>query len=91
MSIRVQPRSRKNAVAGWIGDTVKLCVTAPPVEGAANAACLSLLSALLDVPLSRLALAKGGHSRNKIVRIVGLSKDEVHACLCRPPPNETDA
>jgi uncharacterized protein (TIGR00251 family) len=84
LSIRVQPRSRKNAVAGWIGDTVKLCVTAPPVEGAANTACLSLLSTLLDVPLSRLALVKGGHSRNKVVRIIGLSDDEVRACLSRP-------
>jgi uncharacterized protein len=91
LSIRVQPRSRKNAVAGWNGDTVKLYVTAPPVGGAANTACLSLLSALLDVPLSRLALVKGGHSRDKIVRIVGLSKDEVYTCLCRPPSDETDA
>src|SRR5512132_1755821 len=90
LSIRVQPRSRKNAVAGWIGDTVKLYVTAPPVGDAANTACLSLLSALLDVPRSRLALVKGGRSRNKIVRIVGRSKDEVHACLCRPPSDETD-
>jgi len=84
LAIRIQPRSSKNAVAGWIGNTVKLRVTAPPVEGAANIACLGLLSALLDVPLSRLALIKGEHSRHKIVRIDGLSDDQVRACLSRP-------
>jgi len=84
LAIRIQPRSSKNAVAGWIGNTVKLRVTAPPVDGAANIACLGLLSALLDVPVSQLALIKGEHSRNKIVRIDGLSDDQVRACLSRP-------
>ena len=84
LAIRIQPRSSKNAVVGWIGNTVKLRVTAPPVEGAANTACLGLLSDLLNVPLSQLALVKGERSRHKIVRIDGLSDDQVRACLSRP-------
>ena len=81
--VRVQPRSNKNALVGWSGDTVKVRVTAPPVEGAANTACLSVLSKLLDVPLTHVSLVKGEHSRNKIVRILGLTEDQVQDRLGR--------
>ena len=82
--VRVQPRSNENALVGWSGDTVKVRVTAPPVEGAANTACLSVLSKLLDVPLAHVSLVKGEHSRNKVVRILGLTEDQVQARLGRP-------
>ena len=82
--VRVQPRSRENALVGWSGDTVKLRVTAPPVEGAANTACLSVLSKLLHVPLTHVSLIKGQHSRNKLVRILGLTEEQVQARLGRP-------
>jgi uncharacterized protein (TIGR00251 family) len=84
--IRMQPRSSENALVGWSGDTVKLRVTAPPVEGAANTACLSVLSKLLDVPFTHLSLVKGEHSRNKVVRILGLTEEQVQARLGRPFP-----
>ena len=84
LGIRVQPRSSDNALVGWIGDTVKVRVTAPPVEGAANTACLSVLSKLLDVPFTHVSLVKGEHSRNKIVRILGLTMDQVQTRLGRP-------
>jgi len=74
--VRMQPRSNENALVGWSGDTLKVRVTAPPVEGAANTACLSVLSKLLDV--------KGEHSRNKVVRILGLTEDQVQDRLGRP-------
>jgi uncharacterized protein len=86
LGIRVQPRSSENALVGWSGDTVKLRVTAPPVEGAANTACLSVLSKLLDVPFTHLSLVKGEHSRNKVVRILGLTEEQVQARLGRPCP-----
>jgi uncharacterized protein (TIGR00251 family) len=82
--VRVQPRSSENALVGWSGDTVKVRVTAPPVEGAANTACLSVLSKLLDVPLTHMSLVKGEHSRNKVVRILGLTEDQVQDRLGRP-------
>src|SRR5207245_2825850 len=50
ISIRVQPRASRNAVVGWTGDTLNIRLTAPPVEGAANTACLKFLADLLDVP-----------------------------------------
>ncbi|MEP6600317.1 MAG: DUF167 domain-containing protein [Nitrospirota bacterium] len=82
--VRVHPRSHENALVGWSGDTVKVRVTAPPVEGAANTACLSVLSKLLDVPLAHVSLVKGEHSRNKVVRILGLTEDQVQGRLGRP-------
>ena len=84
LAIRVQPGAQQNAVSGWIGDTVKLRVTAPPVEGAANIVCLTLLSELLNIPRSHLALIKGERSRNKVVRILGLSREQVYVRLGRP-------
>src|SRR5207244_11954885 len=81
ISIRVQPRAARNAVVGWTGDTLNIRLTAPPVEGAANAACLSFLADLLDLPPSNLTILKGDRSRQKVVRIAGLSQEEVYARL----------
>ena len=83
LSVRVQPRASRNEVAGWVGDQLKIKLTAPPVEGAANEACLAFLAKLLDLPPSRLAITQGDRSRNKVVRITGLTQDEVHAKLSR--------
>ena len=81
LSVRVQPRASRNEVAGWVGETLKIRLAAPPVEGAANEACLAFLAKLLDLPPSRLAIIQGAHSRNKVIRITGLTKNEVHARL----------
>src|SRR5205807_6385426 len=81
LSLRVQPRASRNAVVGWTGDTLNIRLTALPVEGAANAACLSFLADLLDLPPAQLEILRGDRSRNKVIRITGLSKEEVHARL----------
>src|SRR5438445_10156801 len=81
LSLRVQPRASRNAVVGWTGDTLNIRLTAPPVEGAANAACLAFLADLLDLPPSQLTILRGERSRQKVVRITGLSQDEVRARL----------
>ena len=83
LSIRVQPRASRNEVAGWVGESLKIKLTAPPVEGEANDACLAFLSKLLDLAPSRLAIIQGQHSRTKLIRITGLTKNEVHARLLR--------
>jgi len=81
LSVRVQPRASRNEVAGLDGDTLKIRLTAPPVEGEANEACLAFLAKLLDLSPSRLAIIQGERSRSKVVRITGLTQDEVHARL----------
>src|SRR5437867_5846823 len=84
ISIRVQPRASRNAVVGWTGDTLNIRLTAPPVEGAANTACLKFLADLLDLPPSNLTIIKGDRSRQKVVRITGLSQEEVYVRLKVP-------
>jgi len=83
LSLRVQPRASRNAVVGWTGDILNIRLTPPPVEGAANAACLKFLADLLDLPQSRLEILRGARSRTKVVQIAGLTRDEVRARLER--------
>jgi len=83
LSLRVQPRASRNAVVGWTGDTLNIRLMALPVEGAANAACLDFLADLLDLPQSQLEILRGSRSRTKVIRISGLTQDEVRARLLR--------
>jgi uncharacterized protein (TIGR00251 family) len=79
--VRVQPRARKNAIVGEIGDALKLALTAPPVDGRANEACTAFFAELLNVPRSSVTIAAGHSSRNKVIRVAGLSADEVRSRL----------
>ena len=80
-AVRVQPRASRNAVAGEMGDALKIALTAPPVEGKANEACVDFLAILLKVPRSSVTIASGESSRNKVVRIAGLRASEVEQRL----------
>jgi uncharacterized protein (TIGR00251 family) len=80
-AIRVQPRASRNAIAGEMGDALKLALTAPPVEGKANEACVEFLANLLKVPRSSVTIASGESSRNKVIRITGLSAGQVEQRL----------
>jgi uncharacterized protein (TIGR00251 family) len=79
--IKVQPRARKNAVTGELGDALKVALTAPPLEGRANEACIALLAEILKVSRSSITIAAGETSRNKLIRVSGLSAAEVEAKL----------
>ncbi|MGC2194383.1 MAG: DUF167 domain-containing protein [Terriglobales bacterium] len=72
-AVKVHPRAKKNAIAGELGDALKLALTAPPVEGKANEACIEFFSNLLEVPRSSVTIAAGQTSRNKVIRVAGLS------------------
>jgi len=76
-SVKVQPRAKKNAIIGAVGDAMKLALTAPPVEGRANEACIEFFANLLDVPRSSVTIASGETSRNKVIRVTGLTVDEL--------------
>ncbi|HLK06813.1 MAG TPA: DUF167 domain-containing protein [Candidatus Angelobacter sp.] len=73
-SVKVHPRARKNAIAGIVGDALKLALTAPPVEGKANQAVIEFFADLFAIPRSSVTIASGETSRNKTVRIAGVSK-----------------
>jgi uncharacterized protein (TIGR00251 family) len=76
-AIKVQPRARKNAVIGELGDALKVSLTTPPVEGRANQACIEFFANLLKVPRSSVTIASGQKSRRKVIRVAGLSAEEV--------------
>jgi uncharacterized protein (TIGR00251 family) len=67
--IAVQPRASRNQAAGRKGDALRVKLTAPPVDGAANKACLQLLAKTLGVPKSRLRIQSGERGRTKRILI----------------------
>ncbi len=81
LAVKVHPRAKKNAITGEVGDALKLAVTAPPVDGRANQACIEFFANLLDVPRSSVTIASGETSRNKVIRVAGLSAQEVRKRL----------
>ncbi len=73
-AIKVHPRARKNAITGVVSAALKLALTAPPVDGKANQAVIEFFADLFAIPRSSVTIASGETSRNKIVRIAGVSK-----------------
>jgi uncharacterized protein (TIGR00251 family) len=73
ISIRLQPRARRTEVVGERGDAIVIRVTAPPVDGKANAALCALVAHAAGVSASRVSVVRGQTSRDKIVRILGVS------------------
>ena len=79
--VKVHPRAKKNAITGEVGDALKLALTAPPVEGRANQACIEFLAEVLNVPPSSVTIAAGESSRNKVIRVCGFAAAQVEARL----------
>ena len=80
-SVRVHPRAKRNALTGKVGDALKVSLTAPPVDGKANQACIEFFAELLNVPRSSITIASGQNSRNKVIRVAGISVEDVRKCL----------
>jgi len=80
-AVKIHPRAKKNAITGEIGDAVKLALTAPAVEGRANQACIEFFANLLELPRSSVTIASGQTSRRKVIRVAGLSADELRRRL----------
>jgi uncharacterized protein (TIGR00251 family) len=83
LAIRVQPRAKRSEVAGERGDAVVIRVSAPPVDGKANEAVCRLIAERVGVPRSAVRIVRGESSRDKVVRIDGLSADEARTVLLR--------
>jgi len=79
--IKVHPRAKKNAITGEVGDALKVALTAPPIDGRANEACIEFFAKLLRVPRYSVTIASGQSSRNKVIRVAGLSAEEVRERL----------
>ena len=82
-SVRVQPRSPKEGIAGERAGALLVRLGAAPVEGAANAALVRLLARALGVPGSSLEIVKGERGRDKLLRARGVSVDRVRELATR--------
>jgi uncharacterized protein (TIGR00251 family) len=76
-AVKVHPRGKKNAITGEVGDALKVSLTAPPIDGKANEACIEFLVKLLKVPRSSVTIASGQSSRRKVIHVAGVSAEEV--------------
>lgn len=87
LKLHVTPRASRNEITGWREDALCLKITAPPVEGAANEAIVKFLANALGVRRSQIELVSGGKSREKTIRITGLSESAFREILAsRPTP-----
>jgi uncharacterized protein len=78
---KIHPRAKRNAITGELGGALKVSLTAPPVEGRANQACVEFFAHKLAVPRSSVTIASGQNNRHKVIRVEGLSADELRRRL----------
>lgn len=81
ITVKVQPRAKKTELAGKVGETYRLRLAAPPVDGKANQACVRFFADRLGVPQSAIRVAHGLTGRLKVVEIEGINPAEVERVL----------
>jgi uncharacterized protein (TIGR00251 family) len=81
--VKVVPGASRSGIAGWLGDTLKVRVTAPAERGKANAAAVSTIAQALGVTTERIHLVTGHTSTRKVVEVLGLSESEVYRRLSK--------
>ncbi len=81
LRFRIVPNAKQNMVMGEHGVAIKIKLCAPAMEGKANAALRSFSADELKIPERKILLKRGQKSREKIIRIEGLSEEEVRRCL----------
>lgn len=81
LAIKLQPRASRNEIGVALGPELRIRVTAPPVDAAANEALIVLLAKTLDCPKNCVELLRGHTSRHKTVRIIGLKAERIATLL----------
>ena len=77
ISLRVYPNASRNEIVGFTDGVLRVKVSAPPTKGKANRELITFLSRLLGVGKGSISIIKGYTTRNKVVAIDGLSREEV--------------
>ncbi|PIV84434.1 MAG: YggU family protein [Nitrospirae bacterium CG17_big_fil_post_rev_8_21_14_2_50_50_9] len=77
LKVRVQPGASRDEIIGVVEGALRIRLTSPPVEGAANKRCIRFLSKKLRIAQSRISILRGERSREKILRVQGLTSGEV--------------
>ena len=79
LAVRVTPRASRNKIVDILSDgTVKVHLTAPPVEGKANQALIKFLAKVLDVPPNQLEVVAGATGRDKLISVIDMDADTLH-------------
>jgi uncharacterized protein (TIGR00251 family) len=81
LNLHIQPRASKNQVCGVHDNALKIRLTSPPVDGAANKLCREFLADLLDVPKSAVEIISGETSRHKRVRVTSSDPEQTRRLL----------
>jgi len=76
-AVRLQPRAKKTAIIGELDGALKLSVTDPPIDGRANDALMRFIADLLKVARSSVTIAAGESNRNKVIRVEGVTAEQV--------------
>jgi len=84
LSVKLQPRASANEIGEALGSELRIKVTAPPVDAAANEALVKLLAQRLDCPRNRVELVRGHTSRHKTIKLYGLALEDVAKKLATP-------
>lgn len=77
LSVKLQPRASANEIAGPLGAELRIKVTAPPVDAAANEALVQFLARVLDCGRNRVELVRGQTSRHKVIKLHGFTAEKV--------------
>jgi len=83
--VHVQPRASRTGIAGLHGAALKVRLTSPAIEGAANTALVALLADLLGVARSAVQIVTGHRSRSKVVEVVGIDAGSVRRLVIDAP------
>jgi uncharacterized protein (TIGR00251 family) len=81
IEVPVIPRARRDEIGDWRGGRLLIRLTAPPVDGAANTALCPLVARRAGVPVRRVSIVRGQTSRDKVVRVEGLTTAELRASM----------
>jgi hypothetical protein len=81
IAIKVHPRARRTAIVGRLGETYKLDLKAPPVDGKANEECVRFFAELLHAPRASVRIVQGSASRMKVVEIDGVDQSALERRL----------
>ncbi len=82
-AVHVQPRASRNELCGVVNDAIRLRLTSPPVDDAANKLCTAFLADLLGVSKSSVSITAGAKSRHKTIRVRGATAQELRELLSR--------
>ena len=81
VEIRLHPRGGRDQVMGERDGAVLIRISAPPVDGKANAALITFVAKTIGVPMGAVTIIRGETSRTKVIRVAGRAADDVHAAL----------